>query len=180
MKQYPLPNKHWFDIMQLLAPHKEPHRLWYFYYIGSLDKNGAPILRTAYFWVSPLVQSVDGNWYIKEAQSKLGVANFGNGIEVDYPSFCFRIYRASDFPWWYKHGLFTSKRQALKALHVYEQALIDCNFDKSAADKVYDGWRFGAKSPQEARVNGTAKQVDGFEINAPVEGEFDGNKGEQQ
>lgn len=182
MKQYPFPNKHWFDIMQLLAPHKEPHRLWYFRYTGDQDKHGAPILRTGYKWFSPIKQAADGDWYIKLAPYKDYVSSFGRGIETDFPSAGTSIYKAAEFPWRYeaKHGLFTSKRQALKALHVYEQALIGCNFDRCAADKVYDDWRFGAKSPQEARVNGTAKQVDGFEINATVEGEFDSNKGEQQ
>lgn len=182
-----LPNKHWFDIIQLLVGHEEPHRLWYFYYTKKQDKHGAPILRTESIWVSPMKQSVDGGWYIKVSPYKAYVSAFACrevccGIETDFPAFRTCLYKAGDFPWDYhaKHGLYTSKRQALKALHLYEQALIECNFDDLAADKVYDDWRFGAKSAQEERVNGTAKQVDGFEINDPVEGEFGGNKGEQQ
>ena len=175
-----LPNKHWFDIMQLLVGHEEPHRLWWFYYTESRDRHGNPILRTGSLWFSPIVQSPDGNWYIKVSPYKRTVEAFGHGIENDWPWLGTRIYIAAEFPWRYqaKHGLFQSKRQALKALHEYEALLIKHDFDERAADKEYDELRGGTKSAQEARVGGTAKQVDDFDTNTPAQGEFDGNKGE--
>lgn len=168
-----LPNENWFDVIKLLMSIDKPRRLWECYYDGSQDKHGHPIIRTEYLWYAEPRQLLDGDWYVAASPNKSDVDNWRDTYAN--PQY---VYKLGDFPWRRRHGLFESKRKALKALHVYEQALIDCNFDKSAADKVYDGWRFGAKSAQEARVDSTTKQVDGFNTNAPAEGKFDGNKGE--
>lgn len=118
---------------------------------------------------------LDGDWYIAASPNKSDVDNWRDTYAN--PQY---VYKLGEFPWRRRHGLFESKRKALKALHVYEQALIGCNFDRCAADKVYNDWRFGAKSPQEARVGGSVEQVDVSATNAPVAGKFDSNKGEQQ
>ena len=113
-------------------------------------------------------QALDGDWYIKVSPHKWAVEGFGQSIETDAPAFGVNIYKVGEFPWRRKHGLYTSKRQALRALHEYEALLIKHDFDERAADKEYDELRGGHKSAQEARVGGTAKQVDDFDTNAPV------------
>lgn len=148
-----LPNENWFDVVKLLMSLDKTRRLWEFRYYGSQDKHGHPIIRTEYLWYSAPRQLLDGDWYIAASPNKSDVDNWSDKY----------VYKLGEFPWMCSHGLFGSKRKALKALHVYEQALIDCNFDKCAADKVYDDWRFGAKSPQEARVEGSVEQVDNNE-----------------
>ena len=169
-----LPNKHWFDIMQLLVGHEEPHRLWWFYYTESRDRHGNPILRTGSLWFSPIVQSPDGNWYIKVSPYKRTVEAFGHRIENDWPWFGTRIYIAAEFPWRYqaKHGLFQSKRQALKALHEYEALLIKHDFDERAADKEYDELRGGSEFAPQDGVKRTDEQVVNKTPNGTDTGEF--------
>lgn len=149
-----LPNENWFDVIKLLMSVDKPRRLWEFRYYGSQDKHGHPIIRTEYLWYSGPRQLLDGDWYIATSPHKSDVDNWRDTYAN--PQY---VYKLGDFPWMRRHGLFGSKRKALKALHVYEQALIDCNFDGCAADDIFLGLRGGSEFAPQDGVRGVGEQV---------------------
>ena len=155
MKQNPLPNKHWFDIIQLLFSLKEPTQLWRFDYYLWNDRHGQPIVRTEKIWVFPPQLMADGNWYASTKRASSKPTDFMSGS----------LTRLGEFPWSLvaRHGLYTSRRQCLKARKQYEEILLGCYEDYTyqwrLADNIFLKLRGGSEFAPQEWVKRTDEQV---------------------
>ena len=150
-----LPNKHWFDIIQLLYSLKEPTQLWRFDFWLMCNRHGQPIVRTEKIWVFPPRLMGDGNWYASTKRASSKPTDFMSGS----------LTRLGEFPWSYeaRHGLYASRRQCLKARKQYEEILLGCYEDYTyqwwLADDIFLKLRGGSEFAPQDGVKRTDEQV---------------------